>query len=172
MGLDMYIYKFKKPIDLSSQSAISLFKDLNNVEQINDRKLKDFIIDYVYVDEEEEMHLCQRVAYWRKANMVHKFLYDSREDKTLSDYMSIPISINTLGELLGICKEIVYRYSQNNTKGILYAKEKLPTQKGFFFGSIEYDDGYFSDIEITISQIESLLQNMQLDEELFYLADY
>ena len=43
------------------------------------------------------------------------------------------------------------------------ADELLPTQSGFFFGSLDYDDYYFDCIKGTIQIIENALKYKNVD---------
>ncbi len=88
------------------------------------------------------------VCYWRKANQIHKWFVDTvqnGQDECQDSY----VSREQLQNLLTLAKEV---------------KEKrdpklLPTQKGFFFGSTEIDEGYWQDIDDTISQLTAVLEN-------------
>lgn len=49
----------------------------------------------------------------------------------------------------------------------------LPTSDGFFFGSTEYNEFYFEDLEETIKIIDKALAETDFDkEEVFYYAWY
>ena len=41
------------------------------------------------------------------------------------------------------------------------AKELLPTQDGFFFGSTEYGEMYFDDLQYTVNHIDNVLDMME-----------
>ena len=43
------------------------------------------------------------------------------------------------------------------------ANELLPTGRGFFFGSVEYDEWYFDDLEYTVEKIDELMKNENYD---------
>ena len=46
----------------------------------------------------------------------------------------------------------------------------LPRQEGFFFGSGEYDDDYFMDVDDTLEIIRKVCNALQDGDELFYHA--
>ena len=48
------------------------------------------------------------------------------------------------------------------------AKELLPNVTGFFFGSQEYDDWYYSDLEHTKTMLKNLLDNPVFEGYDFY----
>jgi hypothetical protein len=93
-----------------------------------------------FVDEE--------VAYWRKANHIHKWFVDNVQEGK-DDCQTSYVSSSKLKELLGVCKQVVQYPS--------LAPELLPTQEGFFFGSTEYDEWYFNDVKETITMLEAIL---------------
>lgn len=89
----------------------------------------------------------EEVIYWRKANQIHRFfvsLYPSIDDGD-----EIPITDSDIMTLYYDCEEIL----ENPNK----AKDILPTQEGFFFGSTDYDDGYFDDIKYTYFKLKELI---------------
>ena len=53
-------------------------------------------------------------------------------------------------ELKILCEKVL----ENNN----LAKELLPSSNGFFFGSTEYDSGYFEDLKYTVSIINKAEQ--------------
>jgi hypothetical protein len=59
------------------------------------------------------------------------------------------VSRETLTELLDLCKQVLADHSK--------AEELLPNQEGFFFGSTNYDELYFSDLEDTVAILENCL---------------
>lgn len=81
------------------------------------------------------------VGYWRKANQIHKWFVDNvqRGEDNCAMYCVDKEDLETLKSL---CEEVI----KNPEK----AHELLPTQEGFFFGTYEYDEWYFYDIQDTI----------------------
>lgn len=108
----------------------------------------------MYLDRKEETP-GENVAYWRKANMVHKWFVDNVQGGE-DDCGSYKVDINDLKELLELCKEL---YKSRDPE---QAESLLPTQEGFFFGSYEYDEFYWEDIKETIEQLERIIKE---DEE-------
>ena len=99
-----------------------------------------------------------RVGYWRKANAIHNWFLENcaARDKwadPIDDCRPIEIPVEKLEELLDDCKKVLEDKS--------LATELLPTTDGFFFGSTEYDDWYFDDIEDTIDIIEPVIKFMK-----------
>jgi hypothetical protein len=90
------------------------------------------------------------VAYWRKANAIHKYFVDNLQGGK-DECQTTEVSRSELQDLLDICNEVMEDRSK--------AEKLLPTQGGFFFGSTEYDEYYFENIEMTINQLTSILEN-------------
>lgn len=87
----------------------------------------------------------KQAAYWRKANMIHKWFVDNVQNG-VDDCGEYEVSHAKINELISLCEKV------KTLQGITIIKNEslLPTQEGFFFGSTEYDDDYFDGIEYTI----------------------
>ena len=95
------------------------------------------------------------VGYWRKANAIHSWFLENcaardELDNPIDDCRPIEIPLEKLEELFITCKKVL--------KDPSLAEELLPTEDGFFFGSIEYDEDYFDAIEDTIDIIEPVIK--------------
>jgi hypothetical protein len=89
-----------------------------------------------------------QVAYWRKANHIHKWFVDHVQNGN-DDCEEYRVSRDQLQLLLDNCKLVLMNKEE--------AKTLLPRQEGFFFGSYEYDEFYWQDIQDTIDQLEKIL---------------
>ena len=138
MGLDMY---------LSRKRYIGGNYEWNKVTGIVDiyRNGKQ-----VPVSLNKIVNIEEDAGYWRKANAIHKWFVDNVQEG-VDDCKEYYVPEEKLKELLSICKEI----SKNHDK----AKELLPTQAGFFFGSTDYDEWYFKNIDDTIKIIENVFKD-------------
>lgn len=88
------------------------------------------------------------VGYWRKANAVHDWFVrecQGGEDDCGHYY----VSREKLLDLKDACEQVL-----GNKK---LAAELLPTASGFFFGSQEYDQYYFDDLQATLEIIDRCL---------------
>lgn len=88
------------------------------------------------------------VAYWRKANAIHKWFMalDEYNDDNIGD---VYVTRENLKELKRLCMQVLFTPSK--------ADELLPTEAGFFFGSTEYDEWYLEKLKDTIEQINGIL---------------
>jgi hypothetical protein len=87
------------------------------------------------------------VGYWRKANAIHAwFVKNVQEGKDdCGDYY---VPDEKLDALLADCEAIIA--SPENAKNI------LPTQAGFFFGSTKIDEYYMGDLVRTVELIKKV----------------
>lgn len=95
-------------------------------------------------------------VYWRKSNQIHQWFVKNVQGGN-DDCNYYAVSIEQLKELVKTCEKVLEDHS--------LAEKLLPTTSGFFFGSTEYDDWYFNDVEYTVKHIKRLLKEY---EELDY----
>ncbi len=134
MGLDMYLYAdryvseyFNKDDGEKASKIQALFPEL-----------KDFEIKNIRAE----------VAYWRKANAIHRWFVENIQDGN-DDCGTYYVSKEKLKELLEIVKEVL----KNKGK----ASSTLPTASGFFFGSTDIDEYYFEDLKNTKNMLEKVM---------------
>ena len=148
MGLDMYLeirkneYRSKYHKDKGSRLKLEYPKDIT-----------EFIPNLTDLTISRKTNY--EVGYWRKANHIHNQFIQNCADRDecgdpIDDCRPIEITVDKLEELLETCKKVSADHS--------LASSLLPTQRGFFFGSTEYDEYYFKDIEDTIEIIEPVLK--------------
>lgn len=152
MGLDMYLRKHKYLGANYEHNNIkgTVYLTKNEVEiPINVNQINEII---------------EEGLYWRKANAIHKWFVDNVQEG-VDNCGYYYVSTEKLEELLKVCKEV----KKDNSK----AAELLPTQEGFFFGGVQYDEWYFKDIDYTIKGITELLKEQKQFEELgLYILDF
>lgn len=115
--------------------------------------------------------------YWRKANFVHRFFFDKHfdeDDYEFGEDNCVPMetSKEDLIELLDECKALKLCRDTLGDKANETAEYLLPTMSGFFFGSTDYDEWYWEDVEYTIKEVEALLERATDDDEFYYYAWY
>lgn len=96
-----------------------------------------------------------RLAYWRKANAIHRWFVDNVQ----AGRDECQKSLVTLDELRSL-KSVIERVLADRD----LASELLPTTSGFFFGSTDYGDYYFQDLEYTLERVNKILD---LGEDFF-----
>jgi hypothetical protein len=138
--------------------------------------------------------LVYEVAYWRKANAIHKWFVDTVQegkDECQESY----VEREQLEALFHLCQKVAHRAKLVDgevNNGWQYTPEKgqvaltapgkvianaeeiatlLPTEEGFFFGSTDYDEHYLFDINRTIEMLEKAL-NDPLKGDFYYQASW
>jgi hypothetical protein len=103
--------------------------------------------------------VCIEIGYWRKANEIHNWFVNNvqKGDDDCGEYYVDPKHIETL---LATVREVL-----NNPK---LAETLLPTQGGFFFGSTEYDECYFSGLRHTEEMLANVVSFVK-DNPAFHL---
>lgn len=184
MGLDMYLYRLKKVDESDDIEKIGdafvyydeyldgkevTREDFDKVDPYEYYMMTngiyedlDFDIINKYKDHalySGEGSLSDELIYWGKANAIHQFLVknslDYSEDIPYDDFNTkyLEVTPETLIELRDRCKAIVDSVSE---KDYSLAKELLPTQGGFCFGSLDYDEFYIDKLEYTIEELNDL----------------
>lgn len=113
--------------------------------------------------------LAVTVMYWRKANAIHQWFVSNFADG-LDECQEIGVPRDGLEALRNLC-DIILGASEANRTAI--AKEHLPPQAGFFFGSTEIDEWYWKDLESTRDELTQILANKSLaDCDFTYRASW
>ena len=148
MGLDMY---------LTRKKYIGAKYAHNNVTGTIDIKSNGISIP---IDFSKVRYIDEEVGYWRKANAIHNWFVENVQDGE-DDCREYYVEADKLLELLNICKAVKEDHS--------LAEELLPTVSGFFFGSTEYDEYYFQDIQDTIDMLTQILaEEEEYNKNKFY----
>lgn len=92
--------------------------------------------------------------YWRKANAIHQWFVDKVQNGE-DNCGSYSVSHEQLTDLRDTLREVMADMGK--------AKELLPPQEGFFFGSTDYDEWYWQDIEYTEKKLSAILRLPDLD---------
>ena len=97
------------------------------------------------------------VGYWRKSNQIHNWFVENIQNG-VDECEPHEVSKEQFEDLLKICKSVL------NEPNL--ASELLPTCSGFFFGSVNYDEDYYHDIEETVKIIENVLEKTDFEKEM------
>jgi hypothetical protein len=104
-----------------------------------------------------------QVGYWIKANAIHNWFVENIQEGKDECQRSY-VNRDQLKELLKVCQDVL--------KDVKKADTKLPTAEGFFFGSTEYGDMYFSDIKDTINIIQICLKLPKKTSSFYYQSSW
>ena len=132
MGLDMY---------LKGSRYISSWKE-------GEKELGEKIAQIVGQEGMTVNTVEMEVGYWRKANAVHQWFVKNVQDN-VDDCKSYWVPRKKLLELQDVCNQVL--------ADVTLASSLLPTQGGFFFGNLEYDEWYMENLEITLQNIQKAL---------------
>ena len=89
----------------------------------------------------------KEIGYFRKVNFLIPF-FENQLGCEIENLRKVKIDKDA-EELLKRCSAVLDDHSR--------AKELLPTQEGFFFGSTDYDDYYFEDVESVRDYVKDTL---------------
>jgi len=132
MGLDMYLKAKKFYYDEAEGNAIIKLALSENHPFKNLRSAE----------------VCIEIGYWRKANEIHNWFVNNVQDGE-DNCREYYVTSEHIEELLATVREVL-----DNPK---LAENMLPTQGGFFFGSTEYDEYYFSELRHTEEMLANVL---------------
>lgn len=144
MGLDMYLYR---------EVYVGAEYEHRNVTGTIDIRSNGNKID---IDLSKVSYVYERIAYWRKANAIHGWFVKNLAGG-VDDCKPVYVSSGDLVKLRGLCKSIlsVPKGARRNLK----ARELLPPQEGFFFGSSLTDELYYEDLEYTVEVLSWISEN-------------
>ena len=163
MGLDMYLEgsfstrAYIRPTDqdlddMREGKEVTLKKSPEFEEAITAIGFEDAPIDHAY----NHFQYVFPIITWRKANAIHKFFVDEVQggiDNCERHY----VSREKLQELLDRITTILD--IKTPVAREMKAEEILPTDiEGCFFGSKEYDDWYYKDLENTKKTLEKVFE--------------
>jgi hypothetical protein len=95
------------------------------------------------------------VAYWRKFNALHSWFVDTCQDGVDEcQYSEVP------EDKLTILLDILHYVKQTKNP------DALKPKSGFFFGSTEIDDWYWSNVDDAISQLEKIKSEIDFSKEI------
>lgn len=134
-------------------------------------------------------HIMEEVGYWRKANQIHNFFVENVQDGEDDCSYHNECTKEILEDLLDKCYKVLtgsimmigqVKNGQQYVDGEWVdciepgkviinpevAEELLPSCRGFFFGSTEYDEYYMQDIEYTIKIIKNVLATTDFETQM------
>ncbi|CAJ0592317.1 unnamed protein product [Cylicocyclus nassatus] len=181
---DEFVYELPegtyKPWELNTKTVVGMIYDLEHWNWHTDKMYWDDTYDTVSFRREEDgryddyeigdikMGLDHGIRVnneyridWRKCNQFRGWF--SRL-ANFEDEGETTLSITVLEDFLADLKAVAADHS--------LAEEIMPVQHGFFFGSYEYDDWYFNDIEKAIVDIEDLLSDVCKNDKIEYWEWY
>ena len=158
MGLDQYLYAVNKVagdatgkidserIYLSDDDADKVAKAMQK-ERKELYSTEEFQAPYPKPGRWYHQDGVMQAAYWRKVNAVHAWFVREVQGG-VDDCGAYIVHPEKLAELYTTIKDVLEDPST--------APELLPSQPGFFFGSVDYDEWYFNDLRETITMLDAV----------------
>ena len=138
MGLDITFNRIKR-VELSQEAQEDRFGMVALDELYNN-------VELVY----------DELAYYRKVNFLYRYFSDYMDANGI---MAV-VDKYAIEDVIELCKEVL----ADNSK----AEELLPTVDGFFFGSTEYDEYYFKEVEQVLKDFEKILQEFDMENYFYF----
>lgn len=143
MGLDQYLTAKRY---VSSYTDEKLFTKINEVTK---EIRNNWVVNTIEME----------AMYWRKCNQIHSWFVNNVQDG-VDNCGSYYVSKDQLQDLYHVVSEVLEDHSK--------AETLLPTGSGFFFGSTDYDEYYYGDLEVTQEKLKKILALDNLDDYDFY----
>lgn len=170
MGLDMYLDRVPKIPGYNLKQLEEISGNLDELIAMEQEAIAKNPAVKIKVYEDVKPYIIQRgsqsfnwpslfeeMGYWRKANAIHKWFVDCVQDG-VDECETHEVSREQVESLLHVCKRVL------ETKGDEeVASSLLPSQEGFFFGSTDYDQYYYEDVEMTIQILEKVLKEVDFE---------
>lgn len=151
MGLDMYLNRVHSKHKQDFDMVLALEKEFPDEFTDSEKASLYAEVSTRLYDSKEN------VAYWRKANAIHRWFVDTAQGGLDDCQTSNALTKDDFIELRDLCKKVI------ETKDA----SLLPPQKGFFFGWYEVDDLYFQDIQDTVEKINKVIDTYD-DNYIYY----
>lgn len=152
MGLDMYLYLKKDEYASSYRGTCEYPHELREIKaDLDKRSFTSMTKTTAY-----------KVGYWRKANAIHKWFVDVCGEG-VDDCRPCEVGWDNIRELRDMCEEVLADHNK--------AESTMPTQEGFFFGGVQYDDYYYEELQYTKDLIDKLLK-LKLTEDGDWYLEY
>lgn len=144
MGLDMYLSARLYTGQYFNPEALAVLRSV---------ELPGITIPGQYIENMDSFEIEVPIAYWRKANHIHKWFVENVQGGE-DNCQSSDVDVEQLRELDKLCAEVVTSGSPE------VAAEKLPCEEGFFFGGTDYDTYYFEQCRETMDALRRLLADI------------
>lgn len=153
MGLDMSLRRVWYLHSIDEEKVKKKFAEILSINGVTGAK-----IGRVSTITEEKI-------YWRKVNSIHNWFVQNVQEGE-DDCGDYEVSLEKLESLRDIVKKVLEDHSS--------ASSLLPTTDGFFFGSTEYDEDYFEELQYTKEELDKLFEEEEKlnDGDTWYSYNY
>lgn len=163
MGLDMYL-EVREYVKTSDWQKVG--DDFEKVAvETGTNILKMAGLDTIASKDSYGVEVSATAIYWRKVNSIHQWFVEHCADgRDECQPIYVPRE-----KLLALRDQVDLVLRSKNEA---VAQEWLPTQSGFFFGSTEYDEYYWSDLEYTLTELNRVLETADEGKSFYYQASW
>lgn len=156
MGLDQYLYARKYVSNWSFDTPQEKEEYAKVVESIGLTK------DEIDPDN-PAIYVSVPVLYWRKANQIHNWFVSEiqRGEDDCRDYF---VTDKQLKVLLELCESVIEKKHPD------VSEDLLPALGGAFYGTYDYGDWYYEQVERTAEMLKKILDNPKLMGYDFYYS--
>lgn len=178
MGLDIY-FKRRRNSNAATENSLAKFygsfEETDTAEKVRGLAKQFGVEDKVDVSEHEYTdgngnktvyvtayrNDTEEAAYFRKHNhLLPYFGYGE-------NCSNLPISRNQLEQFIEDAKEVLSHEGKDDFQQV--AAELIPTESGFFFGSVEYGEWYCSELRENIEAFQGILDNFDFNTDILYM---
>lgn len=158
MGLDMYL-EVRRTI-----RAIEWNEQFDKIEnQLGQSLISVAGMEDLVSQDNYTVSIEVNAIYWRKVNSVHQWFVDNIGGG-VDECQRMYVKRKDLEDLRDLVKDtLIHRDKASLT---------LPPASGFFFGSTEIDEWYWSDLEYTAKELDRVLANSTESDDFFYQASW
>ena len=178
MGLDMYLNKIPRYGNATAKTVEAIedyldwvrrtkegstnctLKEWCGLNKIPSQRYINFYSQYYTIGKYGFGIIMTQVGYWRKANAIHGWFVDNVQGGIDDCRYHKEVTVSKFQALLYACNKVLNNHD--------LAKELLPVRGGLFFGSYEYDEDYFSNLEETVNIITQIFNTTDFDAEMIY----
>jgi hypothetical protein len=150
MGLDMYLTK---------KTYIGANYEHRGVSGKIDITIKDSPIN---INFNRVRSISEQVGYWRKANQIHNWFVDNVQNGE-DDCREHSVIREDFHNLLETVNLVLNAKGTPEESSVI--ADNLPPTEGFFFGSTEIDEWYWTDLELTKQTVSDVLAEMDEDSK-------
>jgi hypothetical protein len=156
MGLDMYLYR---------KSFV------NSGDYVKPELREEVVVTkngqpHPIIKSDRVVYVVERVGQWRKFNALHKWFVENVQGGE-DDCREYEVRYEQLEELHDLLQQM--KANKGDTE---FAQSQLPTQSGFFFGSTDYDQFYWGDIDMSIEILGECLREKENYSEYYYRSSW
>lgn len=163
MGLDMYleVRKYVPASDWVQENGDFIKKPVEAGVAVLEKSGLATLVD---PEHSYGVTVSATAVYWRKVNCIHQWFVDNC-GKGIDECQPIYVSRQDLTDLRDLVKDVLIHREK--------APVALPPSSGFFFGSTEIDEWYWSDLEYTAKELDRVLvDTFERDISFIYQASW